>query len=436
MNTFKLKEGFLIGTASAATQIEGGDLDHSWMDWYRKGHIVDGSTPARTDEHWIRWREDDALMGELGMQVARIGVEWARVEPQMGVFDEDAIARYVAEVTLLADLGIQPLVTLHHFTNPMWFENLGAFEKVENIAHFLRFVERMVRAFGSRVTEYITINEPNVYATTGYFFGSWPPGVKSFARTVRVMSVLTAAHVLAYGRIHSLHTELGIADTRVSYANHMRVFAPKDPGNPLHRLFARLSERFFQGALSKAMGTGHFSFPIRNLVGVQPGLYCDFIALNYYTRSTVASLGDGVRENAPVNDLGWEIYPQGIVSCAQALFKLHALPIYVTENGTCDAQDSFRCRYLYDHLKEVSESGLPFQRYYHWCFIDNFEWLEGESARFGIVHLDYETQVRTVKQSGRFLQAMIRCGGVDEAMFAAYVAPTAYHTNAKGESGA
>ena len=201
----------------------------------------------------------------------------------------------------------------------------------------------------------------------------------------------------------------------------MRVFAPKDPGNPLHRLFARLSERFFQGALSKAMGTGHFSFPIRNLVGVQPGLYCDYIALNYYTRSTVASLGDGVRENAPVNDLGWEIYPQGIVSCAQALFKLHALPIYVTENGTCDAQDSFRCRYLYDHLKEVSESGLPFQRYYHWCFIDNFEWLEGFSARFGLVQLDTKSLKRKIRRSGEFYACVCKERGISAELIERYL---------------
>ena len=111
-----------------------------------------------------------------------------------------------------------------------------------------------------------------------------------------------------------------------------------------------------------------------------------------------------------------------------------SIEIWVTENGTCDNQDAFRARYLYEHLEAIVQSGLPFARYYHWCFCDNFEWLEGESARFGIVHLDYGTQVRTVKQSGRFLQEMIRRGGVDEAMFAAYVAPTAYRTNAKGES--
>ena len=430
MNTFRLKPGMLLGTASAATQIEGGELDHSWMDWYRKGHITDHSSPARTDDHYRLWREDDALMRDMNLQIARIGIEWARVEPQENHFDEAAIAHYVQEVDVLLSYGVKPLVTLHHFTNPMWFEAMGAFETPANIPSFIRFVERMVTAFGARVTEYVTINEPNVYATNGYFFGSWPPGIKNFGKTVTVMSVLTGAHIAAYRRIHELQAEMGVALTRVSFANHMRVFTPKDPNNLLHRMFARLTERFFQGSLSKAMCLGEFTWPLRNLMHDQRGLYCDFIALNYYTRSTVTGLGDGVRQSAPVNDLGWEIYPQGIVTCAQKLYALHPLPIYITENGTCDNGDAFRSRYLYEHLKALCESDLPVERYYHWCFCDNFEWLEGESARFGLVQVDYETQARTVKQSGRFFSEMIKAQGVTEAMYQTYIAAQQYRTNA------
>jgi beta-glucosidase len=419
----------LLGTASAATQIEGGELDHSWMDWYRKGHIADGASPVRANDHYAHWREDDALMRDMGMQIARIGVEWARIEPKKGEFDEAAIAHYVAEIELLLTYGIKPLVTLHHFTNPMWFESIGAFEKVDNIAYFIRFAERMVTAFGPRVTEYITINEPNVYATNGYFFGSWPPGKKSLRHALQVMSVLAAAHIRAYRSIHAIQAEMGIPGTRVSYANHMRAFSPKNPLNPLHRLFAWATERFFQGALSKAMGVGRFSLPIRNLTGEKYGLYCDFIALNYYTRTTVANLGDGMRRDAPVNDLGWEIYPDGIVECARKLYKIHPLPVYVTENGTCDNTDSFRCRYLYEHIKALCASDLPVERYYHWSFTDNFEWAEGETPRFGLVHNEYEMQVRTVKESGRFFSDMIKNGGVTEAMYKTYVASQKYHYN-------
>ena len=429
MDAFTLNKGMLIGTASAATQIEGGTLDHSWMAWYRHGHIVDHASPARADEHYRLWREDDTLMAELGMQIARIGVEWARVEPEEGEFDETAIRHYVDEVEFLLGKGIQPLVTLHHFTNPMWFERRGAFAYRDNIPTFLQFVERMVQAFGPRVHEYITINEPNVYATNGYFFGSWPPGEKSLLKTLKVMEVLAEAHIRAYGLIHRLHTEMGVQPSMVSYANHMRVFAPKNPRNLLHRAFAAITERFFQGSLSLAMGKGEFSFPLRNRGLVAQGLYCDFIAVNYYTRSTVAGLRDGVAKGVPVNDLGWEIYPQGIVECARKLYRIHELPIYITENGTCDNTDDFRCRYLYEHLKAICESDLPIRRYYHWCFTDNFEWTEGESARFGLVRVDYETQIRTVKRSGTFLQDVIAAGGVTEELYERYVRPQRYPTN-------
>lgn len=435
MKGFSLKKGMLIGSASAATQIEGGELDHTWMDWHSKGHIADNTSPARANDHYRRWREDAELMRELGLQVYRFGVEWARIEPRENVYDEEAIAHYIEEVKTLKSYGIQPLVTLHHFTNPMWFESKGAFEKKENTPHFIRFIEKIVTAFGPLVNEYITINEPNVYATNGYFFGIWPPGEKSFIKTVNVMSVLAAAHIEAYQKIHVLRKKMGFTDTKVSFANHVRVFAPENPQKITHRMYAKLTERFFQGSLTKAMCTGEFSFPIQNVASAKKGLYCDFIAVNYYTRSSVSGLRDGVKQGAPVNDLGWEIYPQGIVECAEKLYGISPLPIYITENGTCDNSDAFRSRYIYEHIKALCESGLPVERYYHWCFCDNFEWVEGESARFGIVHIDYETQKRTIKESGLFMRDMILAQGVDEMIYNKYVKNRRYRTNATGGDG-
>ena len=429
MDNFNLKPGFLIGAASAATQIEGGELDHSWIDWYNKGNIHDNTSPARANDHYRLWKEDAAIMKDLRLQIYRLGVEWARVEPECGVFDEHAIEHYKAEIELLRSYGIAPLVTLHHFTNPMWFENIGAFAKLDNFKYYLRFVEKMVAAFGASVSEYITINEPNVYAAFGYFFGEWPPGEKSFGTTINVMSALAAAHVQAYETIHKLRSDMGLSDTKVSFANHMRVFEPQNPRNVKHRLFAKLSERFFQGSLTKAMCTGVFPWPIKNIARVKKGRYCDFIALNYYTRSCVTGLSDGVKSGAPVNDLGWEIYPYGIVECAQKLYDVCPLPIYVTENGTCDNSDEFRSRFLYEHIKALCASGVPIERYYHWCFCDNFEWLEGESARFGIVHVDYDTQRRTVKRSGEFLRDVIVERGVTQEIYDKYVKDQKYNIN-------
>lgn len=422
----KLKPGLLLGVATAPTQIEGGDVDHNWNDWARQGRIHDGSSPQRANDHYARVDDDLALMRTLNVQVYRLGVEWARIEPACGKFCAEAIAHYREELKKLRAAGIAPLVTLHHFSNPMWFERLGAFEKAGNIPYFLRYVERVVRELGDLAAEFITINEPNVYALNGYFSGDWPPGKRSIPKMLRVMSVLAECHLAAYPLIHRVRKEMGYSDTRVGVANHLCVFVPKNPKNPFHRLCTPILERIFQGSLTAAMTTGRCAFPIMRLGAHAPGVYVDFHGLNYYSRHAVAGFCDGFLDDCPKNDLGWEIYPDGIVQCARMLHALVPLPIYVTENGTCDNEDAFRSRYIFEHLQRVCESELPIERYYHWCFLDNFEWIEGERARFGLVRVDYDTQMRTIKDSGRFFATVIAEGGVSDALYDAYVAGKRY----------
>jgi beta-glucosidase len=424
---FKLKDGMVLGAASAATQIEGGDCGHNWIDWYRRGKIPDGSDPARATSHYSLWREDAELMTEMGIKTYRLGIEWARICPTQSSVNLDAVAHYREELTYLRDHGISVLLTIHHFTNPMWFEKKGGFTKAENLVDFLDYVRLTVRSFGDLVSEYITINEPNVYAANSFYFGLWPPGKKSMGQTITVMTNMAVCHIQAYALIHKLRREMGLDNTRVSFALHMRVFDPENQRNPYHRLCAHMLERFFQDAVTQAMCFGVFKWPLHPAPAIKRGEYCDFIALNYYTRTTVSGFADGTRKGAPKNDLGWEIYPEGIVRCCKKLCQLIKCPVYITENGTCDNADAFRCRYIYEHLKALAESGLPVERYYHWCFCDNFEWLEGESARFGLVYVDYQTQKRTVKKTGNFYAEVIRAGGVTDEIFDKYVKAQTYH---------
>ena len=423
---FSIPKDMKMGVSTAATQIEGGEVGSNWNDWYEKGNIKDGTNPATDNDHWIKWREDTALMAEMGLQIYRFGVEWARLIPREGEINEEAVSRYRDELLLLKEKGITPLLTIHHFTNPMWFEEKGAFEKRDNLHFYLELVELVVRRFGDLCSDYITINEPNVYATSSYFFGAWPPGKKSLSATLSVMENLAYCHIKAYGMIHAIRGEMGFSDTKVGCANHLRVFAPKNPRNPWHHICARLNAFLFQNALTKAMTLGQFPFPMRNHGKLPKGEYTDFIGLNYYTRSTVSGIGDGVRENSPRNDLDWEIYPEGIVACAQQLYEVLPKPIWVTENGTCDNNDRFRCRYLYEHLKAVSTSGLPFERYYHWCFCDNFEWVEGNSSKFGLVSVDPKTKERCIKRSGEFYANIIRESCVSDELYEKYVAGLEY----------
>ena len=412
MTEFRL-DGVLLGVATAATQIEGGCDTTNWADWAKTpGHIADGTTPVRATGHWERWREDTELMASLGIQTYRFGVEWARLEPQPGVFSDEAFAHYRDEITLLRDKGIRPLLTLHHFNNPRWFESMGAFEHPDCVPIFLRFVERVVTELGDLVEDWCTINEPNVYATFGYLYGVFPPGLKSLPRTLRVMTNLAHAHITAYELIHALRAG---KPTRVTFAVHLRVFDPANPANPVHRALARAQEFLFQEAVTEAMCTGRFRMPLRRPAGIREGRYYDALGINYYSRSWVSKIGDAARPGAELNDLGWEIYPEGLERVARWAHDRWPAPIWVTENGTADNTERFRTQFLHDHLEIVSAAratGLPFERFYHWCFVDNWEWAEGEVPRFGIVALDYATQERTVKPSGRFYADVIAAGGV------------------------
>ncbi|MDO5502931.1 MAG: family 1 glycosylhydrolase [Actinomycetia bacterium] len=413
----------LIGVATAATQIEGGDRNNNWYDWAQlPGTIADGSTPLRATDHWQRWREDTALMAELGLQVYRMSIEWSRIEPRPGEFDHASLARYREEIAAIREAGIEPLVTLHHFSHPSWFEGLGAFTNPHSVERFLAFTRVVVQALGDLVTDWVTINEPNVYATQAYLYKETPPARTDWLALRATLRHMAIAHVGAYRLIHELQP-----DAMVGFAHHAREFAPLNHRNPLHRAVSRIDRALFQDLLADAMLAGDWT----RLLGprpaeVTPGRYYDYLGLNYYSRSAVKGLADGTFPGADVNDLGWEIHPQGLVSIAGDLHRRHPAPIWVTENGTADARDAFRSRFIHEHLAAMATSGLPFERFYHWCFVDNWEWAEGEVPRFGIVELDYQSQERTVRDSGRFLAGIISDGGVTRAAYEEFVEGQTY----------
>lgn len=411
MDNFSFPENFSLGVASAATQIDGNCKNSNWYDWFKKGHVKDGSNPDITTMHRKFLREDTELMASMGIRHYRFGLEWARLEPQEGVFSDEEFDKIREELLLLRENGISPLVTIHHFSNPLWFEEKGGFLCSDNLQIFLRLTEKVVEKLGDLVCEYVTINEPNVYAVSGYLDGDFPPGEKNLFKTLKVIKNMGICHRRAYDRIHALRGKMGYSDTKVGFAHHMRAFAPYHANNPWYHLCANTSEYLFQGQISK-----------RYLRGTTKdrGSYADFLGLNYYSRTASKGFADSTFPGVPVNDLGWEIYPQGIVDCCTKLHKMMPnLSIYITENGTADNSDAFRTRFIYEHVKALCESGLPVTRYYHWCFVDNFEWIDGFTARFGIVNFNTETMERTVKGSGTFYQKMIENKGVTAEMAAA-----------------
>ncbi len=424
---FRLKEGILLGTATSATQIEGGDTNNNWYRFSEAGGIKDGSSCVRACDHFTRWREDVDLMAQMGMQIYRLGIEWSRIEPLQGVFSEEALGTYREMLEYMISKGIKPLLTLHHFTNPLWFEDMGGFTHPKSPDIFMNYVKRVVEAYADIVSDYITINEPNIYCTNSLFYGIWPAKEKSLGALIKGYSNMTACHVRAYNFIHEYRASKGYTDTLVSFANHLRIFEAKSKWNPIHRLCARLTSYLFQGALTRSMMRGKCFFPVKRRKGVKRGRYYDFIGVNYYSRSTVKGIADGVRDNCAKNDLDWEIYHEGLIKLSNKLYKKYKAPVFVTENGTCDNTDAFRPLFVYDQLKLISEVENPIERYYHWSFLDNFEWLEGESARFGLVHVNYETEERTVKRSGMLYSDIIKNGGATDEAYDKYVKGLTYN---------
>jgi len=423
---FELPEYFMLGSATSATQIEGGDRNNSWYEWCLWGNTEDGTTSLRAADHWNRYEEDIKLFDSMDHKIYRMSIEWSRIEPEKGSFDTEAMEHYRDELELLKKHGIRPLVTLHHLSNPVWFESEGAFENRSCVEYFKRYAGFVVESLGDLAWEYVTINEPNVYAINGYHYGIWPPGKQDMRLMYRVLRNMVLCHIEAYETIHSLRKRRGFSgETRVGPAYHLRAFAPYSK-NASDMLAARIIEYLFQSALVLSMSNGFLYAPIGAGLPYKIGKSSDFLGFNYYSRSSVHFQGfrDDVMPDTLRNDLGWEIYPKGLYELCRKWHRKLKLPIWITENGTCDREDSFRARFIYDHLREVArlcEDGVPIERYYHWSLIDNFEWLHGESAPFGLVGVDFKTQERKIKKSGEFYAEICRNKGVTDQMIGEYI---------------
>ena len=383
----KLPSAFSFGTATSATQVEGGCATSDWWAFaHAAGRVARGDVPDVACDHWNRFREDVALQVALGMQSHRLSVEWARVEPADGRFDDAAVDRYREETALLRASGIEPMVTLHHFSFPTWLAERGGAEAPELPERFARFAERVARALARDVTHWVTINEPNVLVAQGWLLGVWPPARRDPVGAVRAARNLRRAHIAAYRAVHAAR-----AGARVGLAHHVRVATPASPA---------LRDRLAARALDVVFNEPFLDLPQ------------DFVGLNYYSRDVVrfdatkpAELfaARTVPPGAPVNDLGWEIFPEGLGQVLRSLGKKRK-PIWITENGIADAADEKRERFIVDHLREVAraiEDGVDVRGYLHWSLLDNFEWAEGYAPRFGLYEVDYATQKRTLRPSGR-----------------------------------
>ncbi len=430
---FKLPQNLLLGSATAATHIEGGKQNHNWYRWSELGNIKDGTHSKVACDHINRIEEDVQLIKDINNETYRLGVEWSRIEPEEGKFSEEGIAVYRKELELLLANNIKPLVTIWHFSNPLWMEDDGGWTNPKSIDRFLNFSKYVVDQLGDLVSDWITFNEPNVYLTFGYFEGIWPPGKKGDIKSYfKAASHFALAHLKAYDQIHTQLKGKGVGNPQVGVAHHLRLFDPLN-NSPLTKLAVNLVERLFQNIFLESMTKGRFLFPLKShSFKAKRENYVDFIGINYYSRDMIKGIlnpaalfaDPHLKEGALTNDLDWEIYPEGLYRISKKVFEKYQLPVFITENGVCDANDKLRSQFIYDHLKELNraiEDGIDIQRYYHWTLLDNFEWAEGNSARFGLYHNNFDTQERTLRKSGAFYAEICKKRAVDEDMMKRYL---------------
>jgi beta-glucosidase len=395
---------FLWGSALSAYQAEGDNRDADWWSW----EIETGRERSKEAcRHYALYEKDFDLAAGLHHNAHRLSIEWSRIEPRKGEFSEEALAHYVRVVLSLRERRIEPIVTLHHFTNPRWFFDEGGWENKESADRFLKYCRFVVRALARHVRYWVTINEPTIYLSHAYLFGAWPPQVRSLARAKKVEDNLVRAHIQAYRLIHDVCKETGLPQPLVGLAQYMQCFVSCNRGL-VNRLAAGLRDRWY-----------NFGF-IHKLARRRA---LDFIGLNYYSRQLVDletwdwrrwAMGSCEKNHHPVakNSLGWDIYPQGIRELLLKLRRFHR-PVLITENGICTQDDRQRWDYIYEHLKNIHaawQQGVDVVGYLYWSLLDNFEWDKGFSPRFGLVDVNYDTFERTVRESAKKFAVVCKTG--------------------------
>jgi beta-glucosidase len=410
---------FLWGASASAYQVEGG-LRNQWSEWekanakrlglespkklawlpHQERIASDLSDPGnyisgKGVEHYERYEADFDLLKKLNMNAYRFGIEWSRLEPREGDWDESAIEHYRSYIRSLKRRGIEPIPTLWHWTLPLWFSDKGGFEKKSNIKYFERYARKIADEFAGELTYILTINEPNVYAGFSYVTGDWPPQRKRPVLGLTVYKNLVRAHRSAYGVLKASNPRL-----MVSIAHSLGEIRPKNSRNPLNRLVVRL-----------AMYVWNWWFldRIKN--------HSDFVGVNFYITEYRDWLGRTRNPAHPVNDLGWYMEPKGLAHLLERTWRRYRKPLIITENGLADSSDSQREWWLsetFTAMREALGGGVNLIGYLHWSLLDNFEWTYGWWPKFGLVAVDREHGMkRSVRPSARWFADRIKDSGQD-----------------------
>jgi beta-glucosidase len=428
--TFHFPRGFLWGTATSSHQVEGNNTNNNWWAWEQQpGRIKDGRKSGPACDWWGgRWRDDLDRAAETGQNAHRLSIEWSRIQPLPDKWDESALDRYREIARGLLERNMTPLVTLHHFSDPVWLAEKGGWESGASAEAFVTYVRKAVEALKEYVSTWITINEPNVLTAFTYIFGYFPPGKMGLNLARQAATNLVRAHAGAYHAIHDIQP-----NARVGVAHHYRPILPARSWSPLDRWASGMQSGLFNDLFARALVDGKVRFPLPWRARVPEARNTqDFIGLNYYTQDQASFnlLKPGelfarrfYPRDAELSETGLIAnIPQGMFRALQWA-KQFNLPILITENGVEDGRDHLRPRYLIQHLHQVWRAvnfNYPVKGYFYWTLVDNFEWERGWSQRFGLWELDVDSQTRSKRPSADLYAEICRENGISSEMVARY----------------
>ncbi|HEY6623750.1 MAG TPA: glycoside hydrolase family 1 protein [Acidimicrobiales bacterium] len=393
MPTLTFPDGFLWGAATAAHQIEGGNVNNDW--WAFEHDSTSGCLEPSGDacDSFHRYPEDIALLAGLGFGVYRFSLEWSRIEPEEGEFSRSALEHYRRVAATCREHGVTPMVTYHHFTHPRWLADAGTWEAPQAVDRFARYCERATEHLGDLIGLAGTFNEPNVVATMGYRMGLFPPRVRDHDRREKVNDVLIAAHRKSVEAIRS-----GPGDFPVGFTLSMTDYQAVDGGDERLERIRRPVEDVFLEA------TGGD----------------DFIGVQTYTRDRIGPDGSlRPAEGVPTTQMGYEFWPEALeATIRRATAVSGGLPVMVTENGIGTGDDAARVDYVTEALAGVRrclDDGIEVRGYLYWSLLDNFEWVLGYDPTFGLVAVDRVTFERQPKPSASWLGEVARLNRLEVA---------------------
>ena len=427
--SYPFPHGFLWGTATAAHQVEGGNTNNNWHQWEQTpGRIKGGQVSGKACDWWGgRWKEDLGNARDGGQNAHRLSIEWSRIQPSPDRWDESALDFYREMLRWLRQNGMTPMITLHHFTEPLWVTEKGSWENDEVPALFTDFVRRAVPALQEFCDLWITVNEPTGYVVNAYLEGSFPPGKHDLGITYQALGNMVRAHAGAYRALHELQPE-----AQVGFAKYYRSMHPEKSWFPPDVWITRYLSNSFNNAFAGALTDGKFRFAAKSERIPEAAKTQDFIGLNYYSRDIVAFNPLDAKNlfarryyspQAALSESGFLANEPDGMWDGLKWARRYDLPIYVTENGVEDSKDTLRPRFLLEHLHQVwraANFSWRIKGYFHWSQVDNFEWERAWTQRFGLWGLDVDTQKRIRRPSADLYAEICKANAISTEMVRKY----------------